>query len=218
MSDGTIVREIGRITDAAGLVLIVGVRDAVTLGSMIPGAVARHRQQEELGSCSSPPLAAAWSRAQIDANTARLAAPAGAVTAAWAAPTSPWATPSAWSDLAGTTSHYAAQERARWAWRCRGNPPLPGHEPSPHRSGHDRRRPPPRLHRPSAPAAGAGPDAGRGCAIGIERTPCRDQQRRGTGRAAQAVGTPRHRARPRPAGRAVPAQGRARARCRAAPG
>ena len=41
---------------------------------------------------------------------------------------------------------------------------------------------------PIAPAAGAGPGAGGGCAIGIERIPCRDQRRRGQGGAARRSG------------------------------
>ena len=78
------VREIGRLTDDVGRVLIVGVDyDAVTLRTLhtrTDGAVALGQgQQEELGQLVIAAVwQAAWQRRQMDADTDALAAAAGA--------------------------------------------------------------------------------------------------------------------------------------------
>ena len=75
MTDDPMVREIGRITDDVGRVLIVGVDyDAVTLQVLhngIGGAVALGMgQQEEFGQLLIAAVwQAGWQRRQIDADT-----------------------------------------------------------------------------------------------------------------------------------------------------
>ena len=85
MPDDPYVREIGRLTDDVGRVLIVGVDyDAVTfrtLHTRTGGAVALGMaQQEELGQLVIAAVwQAGWQRRQMDADTdAAAAAPAGA--------------------------------------------------------------------------------------------------------------------------------------------
>jgi len=80
MPDDPYVREIGRITDDAGRILIVGVDyDAVTLRTLhtrTSGAVALGMaQQEELGQLViAAARTAGWQQRQMDADTDQLAA------------------------------------------------------------------------------------------------------------------------------------------------
>ena len=84
MSEDPFVREIGRLTDDVGRVLVVGVDyDAVTLRTLhtrTSGAVALGMgQQEELGQLLiAAAWQAGWQRMKIDADTDRAAAQGGA--------------------------------------------------------------------------------------------------------------------------------------------
>ena len=84
MADGPFVREIGRITDDQGRVLIIsadhGAVTMRTLHTRTSGAVTLGRaDQEELGLMLTAAVwQAGWQRHQIDADTAAPAAAAGA--------------------------------------------------------------------------------------------------------------------------------------------
>jgi hypothetical protein len=77
MADDKYVREVGRLEDGQGRILIVGVSyDAVTLG-LGGGGIAElgMAQQEELGQLLIAAVwQAAWNRRAMDADTDRLAA------------------------------------------------------------------------------------------------------------------------------------------------
>ena len=89
MPDDPFVREVGRVEDGQGRIVIVGVSyDAVTL-RVLPAASDDERddpaaelgmtQQEELGQLLIAAVwQAAWNRRQMDADTDRAAARAGA--------------------------------------------------------------------------------------------------------------------------------------------
>jgi hypothetical protein len=87
MTDDPFVREVGRVEDGQGRVLIVGVNyDAVTLRVTDPGdpgddpvAEFGMTQQEELGQqLIAAVWQAAWQRRQMDVDTDRAAAQGGA--------------------------------------------------------------------------------------------------------------------------------------------
>ena len=180
MPDDPLVREIGRLTDDAGRVLIVGVSyDAVTLRTLhtrTSGAVALGmEQQEELGQLLiTAAWQAAWNRGQMDADADRLGraerrvrrdrALAGGRGGPLHSALGPAIIPPEVDRLVHALAGHDqpalryAITRARCApRRCRArHPPLP--EPRDHsanRSGHDGRT----LRRDPRPAAATGPGA-----------------------------------------------------------